>query len=340
MKHISLISSIILLLLSSCAPEENVVTPNQDVWTLFTIPINENAIYSEKVSGSTLSDRKKIFESTSTIRKVYVYRDQIYVLNPELYSITILNRSNYAVVNAIDFSQQQKKPISMAFGNATTAYVIFEKDSIVMLYDILNKKTASIIKVGKNTVDIMTGNGDRQNQLFVANMESNTISHIDTRTNRVEKEYAVLTAPKFLSNDPTGAKLVFVSEGAGKSSIGGDRGTSGIGFIDIDKKIMLAQMSISTRDADSAEAIPAGLVVSANEWAFIPFSNGLVRVDTREYKTYTTISRNIYTGIMYNERRKEILALKGNEVHVLNDNSGLVQRVLQYNQPLQFIFPQ
>lgn len=340
MKHISLISSIILLLLSSCAPEENVVTPNQDVWTLFTIPINENAIYSEKVSGSTLSDRKKIFESTSTIRKVYVYRDQIYVLNPELYSITILNRSNYAVVNAIDFSQQQKKPISMAFGNATTAYVIFEKDSIVMLYDILNKKTASIIKVGKNTVDIMTGNGDRQNQLFVANMESNTISHIDTRTNRVEKEYAVLTAPKFLSNDPTGAKLVFVSEGAGKSSIGGDRGTSGIGFIDIDKKIMLAQMTISTRDADSAEAIPAGLVVSANEWAFIPFSNGLVRVDTREYKTYTTISRNIYTGIMYNERRKEILALKGNEVHVLNDNSGLVQRVLQYNQPLQFIFPQ
>jgi len=340
MKHISLISSIILLLLSSCAPEENVVTPNQDVWTLFTIPINENAIYSEKVSGSTLSDRKKIFESTSTIRKVYVYRDQIYVLNPELYSITILNRSNYAVVNAIDFSQQQKKPISMAFGNATTAYVIFEKDSIVMLYDILNKKTASIIKVGKNTVDIMTGNGDRQNQLFVANMESNTISHIDTRTNRVEKEYAVLTAPKFLSNDPTGAKLVFVSEGAGKSSIGGDRGTSGIGFIDIDKKIMLAQLTISTRDADSAEAIPAGLVVSANEWAFIPFSNGLVRVDTREYKTYTTISRNIYTGIMYNERRKEILALKGNEVHVLNDNSGLVQRVLQYNQPLQFIFPQ
>ncbi|MFM8839902.1 MAG: hypothetical protein ACKOFB_02240 [bacterium] len=340
MKHISLISSIILLLLSSCAPEENVVTPNQDVWTLFTIPINENAIYSEKVSGSTLSDRKKIFESTSTIRKVYVYRDQIYVLNPELYSITILNRSNYAVVNAIDFSQQQKKPISMAFGNATTAYVIFEKDSIVMLYDILNKKTASIIKVGKNTVDIMTGNGDRQNQLFVANMESNTISHIDTRTNRVEKEYAVLTAPKFLSNDPTGAKLVFVSEGAGKSSIGGDRGTSGIGFIDIDKKIMLAQMTISTRDADSAEAIPAGLVVSANEWAFIPFSNGLVRVDTREYKTYTTISRNIYSGIMYNERRKEILALKGNEVHVLNDNSGLVQRVLQYNQPLQFIFPQ
>lgn len=340
MKHISLISSIILLLLSSCTPEENVVTPNQDVWTLFTIPINENAIYSEKVSGSTLSDRKKIFESTSTIRKVYVYRDQIYVLNPELYSITILNRSNYAVVNAIDFSQQQKKPISMAFGNATTAYVIFEKDSIVMLYDILNKKTASIIKVGKNTVDIMTGNGDRQNQLFVANMESNTISHIDTRTNRVEKEYAVFTAPKFLSNDPTGAKLVFVSEGAGKSSIGGDRGTSGIGFIDIDKKIMLAQMTISTRDADSAEAIPAGLVVSANEWAFIPFSNGLVRVDTREYKTYTTISRNIYTGIMYNERRKEILAMKGNEVHVLNDNSGLVQRVLQYNQPLQFIFPQ
>ena len=40
-------------------------------------------------------------------------------------------------------------------------------------------------------------------------------------------------------------------------------------------------MTISTRDIDSVDAMPRGLAVTASEWAFVPFSNGLVRVDTR-----------------------------------------------------------
>lgn len=340
MKYFLSISLFMVLALSACAPEENVVTPNQDVWTLFSIPTNQNAVYSDKVSGTTLSDKKKIFEANTGIRKVFIYRDQIYVLMPDANSIRILNRSNYAEIHTIDFSSLQKKPISMAFGNATTGYVIFENDSIVMLYDILNKKLAGSISVGKNTVDIIAGVSDRQNQLFISNLGSNTISQIDTRTNKVEKEYAVLTAPRYLSNDPTGTKIVFVSEGAGKSNSSANLGTPGIGFIDIDRKLLLAQMTISTRESDSADAIPAGLAVTANEWAFIPMSNGLVKVDTREYKSYSTISKNIYSGIIYNDRRREVLAIYGDEIHVLNDNSGLVQRILQTNQQLKFIYPQ
>lgn len=327
--------------MGACAPEENIVTPNQDVWTLFSIPADQNGMYSEKVSGTTLSDRKNIYNATSRIGRAYIYRDQVYVLLPESMSIKILSRSNYAELHTIDFSSLQKKPISMAFGNATTAYIIFENDSIVMLYDILNEKLASTISVGKNTVDIITGSGDRQNQVFVANLSSNTISHIDTRTNKVEKQYEVLTGPRFLASDPTGAKLIYVSEGAGKSNSGNsNKSTAGIGFIDIDKKLLLAQMTISTREMDSVDAIPNGLAVTANEWAFIPFSNGLVRVDTREYKTYTTISKNVYSGIVYNDRRREVLVIKDNEIQVLNDNSGLIQRVLQSSLPVKSIIPQ
>lgn len=340
MNYLLIISISLAFVLGACAPEENVVTPNQDVWTLFSILVNQNAVYSDKVSGTTLSDKKKIFEANTGIQKVFIYRDQIYVLMPDAKSIKILNRSNYAEIHAIDFTSLQKKPISMAFGNATTGYIIFENDSIVMLYDILNKKLAGSIAVGKNTSDIIAGLSDRQNQLFVSNLGSNTISHIDTRTNKVEKEYAVLTAPRYLSNDPTGTKIVFVSEGAGKSNGSANRGTPGIGFIDIDKKVLLAQMTISTREIDSADAIPAGLAVTANEWAFVPMSNGLVKVDTREYKTYSTISKTIYTGIVYNDRRREVLAINGDDIHVLNDNSGLVQRVLQTNQQLKFVYPQ
>lgn len=340
MKHFNYIILLAVLLIGACAPEENIVTPNQDFWTLFSIPTNENTVYSEKVSGITLSERKSIHVGDSKINKVYIYRDQLFVLFPEAKSIKILNRLNNAELHTIDFSSMQKKPISMAFGNATTGYVIFENDSIVMLYDILNKKLAGSIVVGQNTIDIITGLGDRQNQVFVANLGSNTISHIDTRTNKVEKQYAVLTAPRFLSNDPTGTKLVYVSEGAGKTNGAVTRTTAGIGFIDIDKKVLLAQMTISTRDIDSIDAVPSGLAVTANEWAFVPFSNGLVRVDTREYKTYSTISRNVYSGIVYNNRRREVLAIKGNDIQVLNDNSGLVQRVLQTNLPLRFIIPQ
>ncbi len=331
---------VLLFLLISCSPEENVVTPDQDSWTLFSVPMNENALYSERVSGTELSIRKKLYTSESEIGNMYIYRDQLYLLLPTSKKIVILNRASYETLHVIDFTQESKKPLAMAFGNATTAYIIFEKDSIVQLYDILNKKLAGTIKVGSYTSDIISGIGDRQNQIFIANLASNTISHIDTRTNRVEKEYAVLNAPRFLSNDPTGNKIVYVSEGGGKTIANTDKSTSGIGFIDIDRKLLLAQMTISTRDADSVDAMPRGLAVTASEWAFIPFSNGLVRVDTREYKNYSTISRKAYTGIVYNDRRREVLANAEDGLFVLNGNTGLVQRVIKGNIAFHKFLPQ
>jgi YVTN family beta-propeller protein len=335
--HIFFVLSIIL---GSCAPEENIVTPDQDAWTLFSVPKNENAVYSDRVSGTELSNRKKLFNAETNIEHVYIYRDQLYVMLPESNRIVILNRASYEIMHVIDFATVSKKPIAMAFGNATTAYIIFEKDSIVQLYDILNKQIAGSIAVGAYTVDIISGIGDRQNQIFVANLASNSISQIDTRTNRVEKEYAVLQAPKFLSNDPTSTKIVYVSEGAGKTLVNNPKSIAGIGFIDIDRKIVLAQMPISTKDIDSVDAIPRGLAVTSSEWAFVPFSNGLVRVDTREYKNYTTISRKVYDGIIYNNRRREVLANADDGISVLNGNTGLVQSVLKNSSSLRKVLPQ
>ena len=340
MKYTIHIVLFLMFLLASCAPEENIVTPEQDSWTLFSVPVNENALYSERVSGTEKSSRSRLFTSESEISKVYIYRDQIFVLLPNANRIAILQRSSYEILHVIDFAKDAKKPIGMAFGNATTAYIIFERDSIVQLYDMLNRQIAGTIKVGTHTVDIISGMGDRQNQIFVANLGSNTISHIDTRTNRVEKEYAVLTAPKYLSNDPTGRKIVYVSEGGGKTIATSQKSTAGIGFIDIDRKVLLAQMNISTKDIDSMDAIPRGVAVTTSEWAFVPFSNGLVRVDTREYKNYTTISRKVYSGITYNDRRKEVIANAEDGLYILNGNSGVVQRVLQHSSPLTIVLPQ
>ena len=331
---------VFILLLASCAPEENIVTPEQDSWTLFSVPVNENVLYSERVSGTERSSKTKLYTAETQISKVYIYRDQLFALLPNANKIAILQRSSNEIRHIIDFSKDSKKPIAMTFGNATTAYIIFEGDSIVQLYDLLNKQIASTIKVGAYTVDIISGMGDRQNQIFVANLGSNTISHIDTRTNRVEKEYAVLTAPKFLSNDPTGKKIVYVSEGGGKTIATSPKSTAGIGFIDIDRKLLLAQMNISTKDVDSIDAIPRGLAVTTSEWAFVPFSNGLVRVDTREYKNYMTISRKVYSGITYNERRREVIANADEGLYILNGNTGVVQRVLQNTSPLNLVLTQ
>ena len=340
MKYTLYIIFAFILLLASCAPEENIVTPDQDSWTLFSVPANENVLYSELISGIEKSGKTRLYSSESRINDVYIYRDQIFVMLPDANKIAIVQRASYEILHVIDFSKGAKKPIAMAFGNATTAYIIFENDSIVQLYDILNKQLASAINVGRYTVDIISGMGDRQNQIFVANLASNTISQIDTRTNRIEKEYSVLTAPRFLANDPTGTKIVYVSEGGGKTITTSPKSTAGIGFIDIDRKVLLAQMTISTRDIDSVDAMPRGLAVTASEWAFVPFSNGLVRVDTREYKNSSTISKKVYSGITYNERRREVIANAEEGLYVLNGNTGNVQRVLQNSTPLHIILPQ
>lgn len=327
--YIVIISSLIVF--SSCTPEEKIINPAQDTWALLTISKgNPNVLQQNQIINNVASNPSTVYARGVEITGIKEYRNMLFLMMPSIYKIMILDRATYKPIDSIDFSISKKIPSDIAFGNATSAYIAHQNDSIVTVYDLFNFKIATEIKVGNGGIAIQEGLGNRQNQIFVANSKSNSVSQIDTRTNTVVKTYYVQVAPSFLQADPTGAKMVVACQG-NKNADTSSYTVASIAFIDIDKKIILEETPLNTGKADAVQASIKSMLVTNSEWVFIAMTNGLFRLDTREHKALSFMSSESYDGLSYNFRKRELLLISDTYIYIADDNSAEIKY-----SPLQF----
>jgi YVTN family beta-propeller protein len=330
--YIVIISSLIVF--SSCTPEEKIINPAQDTWTLLTISKgNPNVLQQSQIINNIPANTATVYNRGIEITGIKEYRNMLFLMMPSIYKIMILDRATYKAIDSIDFSISKRIPSDIAFGNATSAYIAHQNDSIVTVYDLFNFKIATEIKVGNGGIAIQEGLGNRQNQIFVANSKSNSVSQIDTRTNTVIKTYNVQDAPSFLQADPTGSKMIVACQGK-KNADTSSNTVSSIVFIDIDKKLILDETLLNTGKVDAIQARINSIAITNSEWVFIAMTNGLFRLDTREHKALSTMSSESYVGLSYNARKRDLLMISDTYIYIADDNSAEIK-----SSPLQFANP-
>ena len=330
--YIVIISSLIVF--SSCTPEEKIINPAQDTWTLLTISKgNPNDLQQSQIINNIPTNTTTVYNRGIEITGIKEYRNMLFLMMPSIYKIMILDRATYKAIDSIDFSISKRIPSDIAFGNATSAYIAHQNDSIVTVYDLFNFKIATEIKVGNGGIAIQEGLGNRQNQIFVANSKSNSVSQIDTRTNTVIKTYYVQDAPSFLQADPTGSKMIVACQGK-KNADTSSNTVSSIVFIDIDKKLILDETLLNTGKVDAIQARINSIAITNSEWVFIAMTNGLFRLDTREHKALSTMSSESYVGLSYNARKRDLLMISDTYIYIADDNSAEIK-----SSPLQFANP-
>jgi YVTN family beta-propeller protein len=323
-----------LIVFSSCTPEEKIINPAQDTWTLLTISKgNPNVLQQSQIINSIPTNTTTVYNRGIEITGIKEYRNMLFLMMPSIYKIMILDRATYKAIDSIDFSISKRIPSDIAFGNATSAYIAHQNDSIVTVYDLFNFKIATEIKVGNGGIAIQEGLGNRQNQIFVANSKSNSVSQIDTRTNTVIKTYNVQDAPSFLQADPTGSKMIVACQGK-KNADTSSNTVSSIVFIDIDKKLILDETLLNTGKVDAIQARINSIAITNSEWVFIAMTNGLFRLDTREHKALSTMSSESYVGLSYNARKRDLLMISDTYIYIADDNSAEIK-----SSPLQFANP-
>jgi len=335
LKNIAYIVIISLLIVfSSCTPEEKIINPAQDTWTLLTISKgNPNVLQQSQIINNIPTNTTTVYNRGIEITGIKEYRNMLFLMMPSIYKIMILDRATYKAIDSIDFSISKRIPSDIAFGNATSAYIAHQNDSIVTVYDLFNFKIATEIKVGNGGIAIQEGLGNRQNQIFVANSKSNSVSQIDTRTNTVIKTYYVQDAPSFLQADPTGSKMIVACQGK-KNADTSSNTVSSIAFIDIDKKLILDETPLNTGKVDAIQARINSIAITNSEWVFIAMTNGLFRLDTREHKALSTMSSESYDGLSFNARKRDLLMISDTYIYIADDNSAEIK-----SSPLQFANP-
>lgn len=316
--HIAL-ACFLLAVFTACQPEEITVNQPYNDWKLLAVtnePVQltiidqpENRILQQDAyaaaNGSPLSD---------SVSDVVAFRDTLYLLMPQKYTIEIVARfAGYKRVTTLDFSDKKLMPMSIAFPNATTGYIAFSNANAVGVIDITQLATGDMqkifittIPVGNNPVSI-TALG---NKILTANRDDNTVSIIDSRTNQVVKTLPVHSAPLFIRTDADGSEAVLVSAGAGKFSSDDPKTSCQAQFINATSLDVVRSFTVFDRVQDSLNVLPKGLVISRDEYAFIPVQTALIALNTREKQTsMRSLDRKEYHSVFYNPLRNEVIAL-------------------------------
>lgn len=311
------IYSIILLSCIGIACNSDVPVYNNTDQT-YNIFLSDN---TGKVARVTMPDTKvQDIDHYKTVNKEELpgvvewmdeYRDNVFLGIPSKSIVIVVTKANFTKVGEYDFRSSGKVPTSIAFANATNAYITHKDDSVVSLVDLLNYKIARYIPCGKNPVSIAA----IENQLFVACKGDNTIRRIDTRTNTMTATYSTPPNPIIISNvndDKLAANersMVLVCEG-------NEGEPTSICKVSFDGGITDKQSIIGV-GANPAREIPRDLAITNTDFAFVPTQTSIWRYDIRKPAAVRRISTSSAEGVYYNDRRNELIIRRNaNSVHV------------------------
>jgi hypothetical protein len=247
------------------------------------------------------------------VSKTYTFREFIYVFLPEQRRIEVLSATTYKRIKTIDFAAQGRIPTDIIFINATTGFIAFENASVLSVLDINENafKITSDISVGRNPValgvrQIESSNineiycavrGENQIIVIAGNSSGNNIPY--TITERIP----VAASPEFLQVNANKSELIVVSSGGGTP-----RTASRISLIDCNTKRVTREATLYFDAADSSTDKGYGLAATERDFAYIPMSKALIRVDTRTLAR-AIVLEGVYRSISYNPNRSEILVV-------------------------------
>ncbi len=334
MKHRILLFAASLLLAVGCKPEELTVNQPYEDWTLLALSGNgtELSVIDQPENSLVQQDAYKATNGTSLptgITSVVEFRDTLYFISPSEMKIEVATKFwGYKHVATLDFSSMGLKPADIAFPNATSGYIVFSNRSEVGVVDItqlftddMDKIFIKTIPVGNNPVSIAA----LGNKLLTANLGDNSVTVIDSRTLSAVKTIPVHTAPLFIRTDSDGKEAVLVSAGAGKISTGEAQTASRVQFISEETLEVTRSLTLYDKPTDSLSSMPLGLVVSNDEFAFVPLSTSLILVNTRQKQpSIRNIERKVYQHIFLNATRNEVVTLDtvANRVSVFSGRGG------------------
>ena len=299
---ITIITLAFLILGYGCSPTDTVINSFDDRWTIASTTPRGLAFVSMP-SGSTSSE----FvwgDFPNSFSKLTVFRDRLYALNDWQTYILVFDASGRTVVDTLTTTLYEY-PNDIAFANATSAYVVMKRYNVMLVMDLLTGFAPRTIELP----GIATSVACMGNQICAVIPSKDVAVLIDTRTNDITKTIPTAASPLYVSADPANENFVIVCMGNGKlNSLAATNPM--MQFLKPESGSIIATVDISGRATNAAAQRPRGLVVTANEEAFVPVQNGLVRVSTRTRSKSSVVQFESYDGIFANPARAELMMVR------------------------------
>ncbi len=339
---------LILVLLFSCSGEEKLIDNFTDTNKALLIYNKKNKVSIEKVdllSGVVLEENilSKITQISQedTISLAKYFRENIFLFAKGSYKIFVLDFNSLDYKYTIDFSQSQLIPTDIAFANATDAYITFENSDKVALLDLTNFVVAKQIKVGTSPRSIAAAG----NQIYVANYSDNTVSVIDSRTNKQEAVISVAPFPIYIGVRTDGKEVVVVSRGLGKDLTDVVPTAAIATIIDVATRQKVAEVPIGTSTIKAETVMPISSVITNSNYLFVTNGINLFRINVKSRATAYNVGKYAYQKLFFNNFKNELIALAVDEqvnskkINICDRSSGIIKYSVNVQSGLRWILP-
>jgi hypothetical protein len=303
MRHLLLSSLFGIALLSfGCSPTDTVINSFDETWTLATT--SQKGLAFVSMPSGTQSSEFVWGDFPNSFSNITVFRDRMYALNDWQTYILVFDATTTTVVDTL-FTTLYEYPNDIAFANATTAYVAMKRYNVLLVMDLTTGFSPRVIELpGKATSVACFGN-----QVCAVIPEKNTAVLIDTRTNEITKSLQTAASPFYVGADAANENFVVVCLGDGKINASAPSNPI-MQFVRPATASIIASVDISGRATNASIQRPRGLLVTANEEAFVPVQNGLIRVSTRTRSKASIVQLESYDGIYANPARAELMTVR------------------------------
>lgn len=303
MRHLLLSSLFGIALLSfGCSPTDTVINSFDETWTLATT--SQKGLAFVSMPSGTQSSEFVWGDFPNSFSNITVFRDRMYALNDWQTFILVFDATTTTVVDTL-FTTLYEYPNDIAFANATTAYVAMKRYNVLLVMDLTTGFSPRVIELpGKATSVACFGN-----QVCAVIPEKNTAVLIDTRTNEITKSLQTAASPFYVGADAANENFVVVCLGDGKINASAPSNPI-MQFVRPETASIIASVDISGRATNASIQRPRGLLVTANEEAFVPVQNGLIRVSTRTRSKASIVQLESYDGIYANPARAELMTVR------------------------------
>ncbi len=320
MKRLCASTLLLMFVLAGCSPTETVFNAPESDWQLLALTDESPSrlVLLDQPSNIVSSDNLfKVIGASGIggrVSKIVSFREYVYVILPEQRKIEVLSSVTYQRKTTLDFSASGKTPVDIIFANATTGYIAFSNSSVLSVVDVTVFKVALDIEVGQGPIALAV----QDNQVFCALQRDNSVAFIDSRTNTVAAKIPVPQAPTYMKLT-VGGNLAVLSLGGGKID-NSPRTPGRVSIVSISRRVILGQTAISIA-SDSTSELPRGMAVTESDFAYIPLSKTLIRVDTRRYSR-SLVMDGKFSSINYNPIRTELLLADSASCTILNPETG------------------
>lgn len=311
----------------SCTPEEPFIDSFNDRWRLVTSDRLGSVLVvdvpDQESVGTVWSDPTD--SATHVLRR---FRDQVFLVHSKRPWIIVFDADTLRAVDTIALSSDPGA--SIAFANATTAFVTVPTKNQIEVVDLTVNRVAGSITLPSRPMNI-DANG---NQLCVTLPDSNAIAVIDSRSLKVEAVITTAAVPWFVASDPSSAQFCIVSIGQGKVTPGTQTAAT-IQFLNATTRALTSPLELTTRGSTAAKLIPTGLAISATQQAFVASNVALLRVSTRARNRVTTMQPEGMSALTYNDARAELVAqlAASSAVAVYNANGDARTQLIPMTAP-------